>query len=612
MRRLATAVLLVALGAPLGALAEQQAPRDLWPRATGAALAGDLDTAQKKTTELLATGKAYGINSFPIYALSAAALSRQAERAGKADLAAWAAKASEQLDPSSPGIAFAKGDRAREQGDWSAAIQEALTGYARSVRRYRPSVLGLSDLLMVLALAISLTAALFAVALFIRYARVMAHDFREMLGQRFHGGAVSVLAFALLFLPIFLWLGPMWLAFYWLIIFFGYAGRGERIATVVLSIALAGVPLILERAASWAAGMESPVMIAAVAGNERSYQPDALRRIQELITIVPDDATVHLLLGNLYLQEGDDQQASVHYRRAVELDNDAGGHVNLGNLHFFDNDFAAAISEYEQAEKLDPKMAIAFYNNSVASGELYKFDDQGQKLEQAKQLDRDTIERLAQSPPAQKVATFKPSYKQAWIVASAISRKGVARTQFGNYAWFDPVAGLVNPLTIGALLTLLLAVAIWKKRRRGGFAGACIKCGRTFCHRCKSARESATYCTQCIHIYLKRDGVSLDTKRAKLEEVHDHQTGLTRRNRFVATFLPGSAQVLEGRTTSGVIGMFVFLLFVTLAATVGHLAPAIGPVAETAQLLIRAAAIALALVTWLMLSLPVYRRRQAA
>jgi hypothetical protein len=197
-------------------------------------------------------------------------------------------------------------------------------------------------------------------------------------------------------------------------------------------------------------------------------------------------------------------------------------------------------------------------------------------------------------------------------VASSISRKGLARTQFGNYAWFDPVAALVNPLTIAALLTLLLAAVLRKKRSRHGLAGACIKCGRTFCHRCKSARESATYCTQCIHIYLKRDGVSLDTKRAKLEEVHDHQTGLTRRNRFVATFLPGSAQVLEGRTTSGVIGMFIFLLFVTLAATVGRLAPAIGPVAETAQLLVRALAIALALVTWLMLSLPVYRRRQAA
>src|SRR6185295_2461859 len=75
-------------------------------------------------------------------------------------------------------------------------------------------------------------------------------------------------------------------------------------------------------------------------------------------------------------------------------------------------------------------------------------------------------------------------------------------------------------ITIGSVIAALLAIIIWFRRRKAGYANACIKCGRTFCHRCKSARESATYCTQCIHIYLKRDGVSLDTKRSKLEEVH--------------------------------------------------------------------------------------------
>src|SRR5206468_5641211 len=84
-----------------------------------------------------------------------------------------------------------------------------------------------------------------------------------------------------------------------------------------------------------------------------------------------------------------------------------------------------------------------------------------------------------------------------------------------------------------------------------------------------------------------------------------------RRNRAFATFIPGTAQLLEGRTLTGVIGMFVFLLFVTVAVFIGRLAPAIGPVAESAHLLVRALAIALAVVTWLALSLPVYRRRVA-
>jgi len=55
--------------------------------------------------------------------------------------------------------------------------------------------------------------------------------------------------------------------------------------------------------------------------------------------------------------------------------------------------------------------------------------------------------------------------------------------------------------------------------------------------------------------------------------------------------------------------MFVALLLVSVAVLVGRLAPAIGPVAETAQLGVRAVAILLAVIMWVMMSLPVYRRR---
>ncbi|MGZ8797253.1 MAG: hypothetical protein ACXW2F_07895, partial [Thermoanaerobaculia bacterium] len=178
-----------------------------------------------------------------------------------------------------------------------------------------------------------------------------------------------------------------------------------------------------------------------------------------------------------------------------------------------------------------------------------------------------------------------------------------------NYAYFDPVVSALNPVTLGALASVLFAVIIWTSRRGRGFAGSCIKCGRTFCHRCKSGRESTTYCTQCIHIYLKRDGVALATKRAKLDEVSDHIAGMQRRNRLFATFLPGSAQVLEGRAQAGVIGMLLFFIFVATAVLTGRLAPALGPVALTAQLAVRSLAIALAVITWLVMSVPVYRRR---
>jgi hypothetical protein len=436
----------------------------------------------------------------------------------------------------------------------------------------------------------------------------MAHDFREILGARMHGGSVSVLAFALFFLPVFLWLGPVWLVFYWFIIFFGYAKRGERILIVVFSLLIAAAPVLLDLASHWIAGVDSPVVMSAIANNERSYQPDALRRVQELINIVPDDPTLHLLIGNLYLQDGNEQQANQHYRRSAELHDSAGAHVNLGDLHFFNNDFATAVTEYNKAEALDPKMAIAFYDDSTALGELYKFKEQAVRLDYAKQLGGSAIERFVTQPPPQKVVLYHPTIAEAWSVSSNIARRGVARSLFGNYAWFDLAESIRNPMTLGAILTILLAPLVHVIRRRTGYAGACMKCGRTYCPRCKSAHESATFCTQCIHIYLKRDGVSMATKRAKLEEVSEHQEGVLTRNRWLATFLPGCAQFIEGKTFAGTAGAFVFVFFVSLALLSGRLAPVLAP-GDAARMFVRVAAVVLAAVFWIFITLPIYRRR---
>ncbi|HYH06673.1 MAG TPA: tetratricopeptide repeat protein [Thermoanaerobaculia bacterium] len=610
-RRFFALVLAIAAFAVTGNVYAQQAPRDLWPPAATAANEGDLETATRRAAELTTTGRTYGIKTYPFYAAAAAGMASEAGKEN-AELVTWANQTAAKLDPESPAVAFSEADRLSRAGNWGAAIPGALRGFLRVFGDYRTNLLSRADLLIVAAAAIVLTAILLAIALFIRYGRSMAHDFREMLSTRFSGGSVSVLAFALLFLPLFFWLGPMWLLFYWFAIFFPYANVVERVATVVLLLLVALLPIALDRTAARVAAVESPIVMAALSSENQEYQPEALRRLQELVAVVPDHATLQLLMGNMQAFEGNEEQATQHYRRAIELrPRYAGAHVNLGNLLFLNNEFQAALTEYETAQKADPKLAIAFYNASVASGETYKFDQQARMLELARKANQGLIERATRNAP-QKIVMYSPAVSEAWVVNDEVSQRPAARALFGNYAVFDPARSAANPVTIGAILSLLFALLFWLKRRKSGLANACIKCGRTFCSRCKSARESSTYCTQCIHIYLKRDGVSLDTKRKKLEEVTDHQVGMTRRNRLFATFLPGAAQMLEGRTIAGIIGTFLFALFVAVAVLVGRLAPALGPAADVAQLVVRAGAIAIAVIIWLTLSLPVYRRRSAA
>jgi tetratricopeptide (TPR) repeat protein len=602
-------ILALAVFCAVSAYGDQPPPRDLWPEVTTAARDGAIEKARTHAATMTDVGKAYGILTYPLYATTAAAMAREGAQQNRADLTQWGTSTAAILDPKSPAVEFAMADLAASKKNWVSAMNHAVRGLLRVPLNYRTNLLGRVDLMVVALIAILATAAVFALALFFRYGRSATHDLREILGTRLRGGSVTVLAFALLFLPLFLWLGPLWLIFYWFVVFFGYAAPVERFFIVLLCLLIAIIPVGLDQAAHLSAGIESPVVMVALSSQDAAYQPEALRRLQELSLLVPDNATIQVLLGNLQLFEGSEREAEEHYKKAIRINDSPGAHVNLGNLNFLQNAFPAAITEYERAQKLDPSLAIAFYNHSVASGELYKFDEQGQKLEAAKKLDRDLIEQYAQKPPAQKIVIYHPKLSEAWLVAESIGRKGTARSLFGNYSYFDPKVSVMNPVTLGALVALIASVVLWIVRKRNGYAGSCIKCGRTFCYRCKSARESATYCTQCIHIYLKRDGVSLDTKRAKLEEVSDYHSGMLKRNRLFASFLPGSAQALEGRTIAGFIGSYLFLFCVLLAFFIGRMAPAIGPIGSTTQMLLRAAAILVAIVIWLTLSLPVYRRR---
>jgi tetratricopeptide (TPR) repeat protein len=602
------AVLLWLVITSVGAQA-QLTPREVWPQIVSAAQAGDFATADAKVAELIESGKPFGIRRYPTYAETTAFMARQAAGQNNEELSRWAIAAAQRLDAQSPMVAFTAADIARDRSNWAGAANWLFAGFGKVLSDRATATLARSDLMIVFSASLFLLSAALALVLLFRYGRAAAHDFREMLSPRFRAGVTTVLAFALLFLPLFLWMGPIWLILYWLLLFFGYASGPEKGAVVIMLLLLALLPVALDWTAYRIAGVETPIVRAALTAMENSYEPDSSRRLRELIQAVPNEPKLQLLMGNLAVQEGNEQEALVHYRRALALNEQLpGARVNIGNLHFFNNDFLAAINEFQQATKIQPDLAIAHYNSAVASGELYKFNEQGQKLAEAKKHDRALIDRLVASPPPQKVVMYELPVADAWVLTNRINSSGKARELFGNYASFSVSRSAVNPLTVGALLGLLLAVLVWMLRRGSGFADACIKCGRTFCHRCKSAREATTYCTQCIHIYLKRDGVSSDTKRAKMTEVQNYMRRHVRLKKFLTSFLPGSAQMLDGATIRGILMLLAFLLFVSLAVLIGRLAP-LAPPAETMRFFVRSVAILLAVILWFSISIPVYRQR---
>src|SRR5262249_37835223 len=154
--------------------------------------------------------------------------------------------------------------------------------------------------------------------------------------------------------------------------------------------------------------------------------------------------------------------AELHYRRAIQINpNYAGAQVNLGNLLFLKNEFPSAISAYERAERADPTLAAAFYNHSIAASEVYKYDLQAQMLEKARSADRSFGEPLPANPPAQKIVMYSPPISEAWRIRKKVASQPTVRALFGNYAQFDVTKSALNPITIGALASLLLGLALW-------------------------------------------------------------------------------------------------------------------------------------------------------
>src|SRR5260221_3958783 len=162
--------------ASTGARAAQPTPRDLWPQATAAADTGDYDSATKRTNDLTTAARDLGIHTLPVYAVAASALAREAASEHDKPKSEWAAKAADQLDPHSPVVAFSKADREADAKQYGQALPTTLTGYGRVFSNYPSRLLSRSDALIVLLAALALPATIFAIALFVRYARSMAHD----------------------------------------------------------------------------------------------------------------------------------------------------------------------------------------------------------------------------------------------------------------------------------------------------------------------------------------------------------------------------------------------------------------------------------------------------
>lgn len=525
---------------------------------------GDPVMASQKVDEIVRHARKIGLKRLTDLSLAATLMARKEMAEGNRDKARWALDSAIRLDPDLPEARWSRVALALEAD--KLAVPRELLAAVRSVfvdLEGRRVLFVRAALLVVLTLAA--VGAAFVILLVAVEVRRLFHDLTELTGRWVAQPADSVLAAGILALPLFFALDVGWFLLWLFVLSFGYAERYVRWAALAGLIPLVLVAPALDRAAATLAVSASPVLRGAEALQEKRYDQRVLDDLEGVKNLFPEDADLRFLLGCLYQQLGQNDRAVAEYTVAAQVSTvEVRALINRGDIRFVDGDFGAAQEDFQEALRRDPRDVRARYNLSLVYGETFRTVEAQEKLAEARALDNGLVTQFLDSPTLVKVVSLGYSPEEALAKVRALQRDSRSRRVLGHFHVGSDIRTWTVPFALAIPLVVAAAFGLDSfRRKRRGYALSCDKCGRTFCRLCKPPGESPLLCSQCIHVYLKKDGVSIETKLQKVEEVRRRQGIEGRLQGALSVILPGGEFLFQGRagTAMAILAPFFLGLF---------------------------------------------------
>jgi tetratricopeptide (TPR) repeat protein len=479
-------------------------------------------------------------------------------------LAESVARRARVLDPELPSSYFLLSRIQWERRQWLAASKTYFTGWW-AMFLFEPSrralLLSIGTWLAA-TLAWTLLAAILIQAL--GFLRQLSHDAVEVSSLVIRRPNAYLLALALLGLPVLFGFGPLWLLMYLFAMTWIYMAAGQRVAAVVSCCVLA---LVLPAIALWqgwySLGACTRDRIATML-DERSLDPSTLREFSELEPELEGIAPYHMVLGELVRMHGDAEGARLQFQKAA-LHDDANPDplIFLGNLSMEEGDIQRAIQRYDAAIDLEPRAELAYHNLSAAYDQSRRFQEGDAARDMARQIAGKRTKPIGIRGRDARVR-YPELGRDTLYQLVAAAPPGLITPPRRSLSGKRLLGDLLGPASLVFWIGALLGLAILVVRSRWlWIAEVCTKCGKVFCRRCKTATESATYCSQCISVFLKRDMVSIEQQSAKMEQIRRWESRSSVARRIAGVLVPGSHELLEGRVWFGLMIGFVgwFLLW---------------------------------------------------
>lgn len=448
-------------------------------------------------------------------------------------------------------------------GNINDAVLAWFQGLWRSFYNLEEALPQITNLSLWILLSFLLTVGIFGLSLFIRYHSLFTHHLKHLVRVEMSPTFWMSLTFLILFSPFFLGLGWMWLVVWWILVFWVYQARTDRMVSVALLLTLLLLPSairIYSSLLSTLAANEVPQILRAGTGvwNEELYQ-----RMLEMNRANPRDLDVLQAIGLMEKRMGKFAEAEERLREMAQSDSRSGSLLNnLGNIYLVTNRLDQAVEAYLKATRLDPYRSEAYYNLGQAYLLKLRMKEAAAEFEKAKSLSPQSVSyytNISSRHPNRLVidSTIDPSHVWRRILSPTPERNQMAQSLW-SVLW-GGVPQEYGEVTMGALFVFLGMVHLgsrWLSSIR-----YCEKCGNLICSRCTRSRVMGTQCLQCLNAFAINPSADPEIVKKKRAAVARYQSWKTFFPRRISLFLPGAGHVLRGHSREGILYLFIFILF---------------------------------------------------
>ncbi len=526
---------------------------DTWTNFQNALERGDGESANQSLAQLIQLKNRNAIPGLPEFAEAAVQEgNRKMDRKRLAEALSYYTAGS-ALDPSFADAYYGQARVYFAQGldKYRFGVMSVVQGFTAPRTSFRGKIYFYSKLVLIGLIAFMACAAIFALILFLKYNRLLRHDAEEKLGPKIPPLAAHFMVWVLLTLPVLLFLGPLWLVPFWLAIFAPYGRTKERVfAIFFLVIFVVAFPLY-RSIAKYADAASDPILASYINAISGGPNPKVVLDFERYVADHPADRDARIMLAYLYKNnEMFEDAAAILQRMILDAPDDARAPNNLAVICFRQDETEYAVRLTQKAVQMSPRNAVYKYNLSTMLRAKFNFAQAQELIDEAKAVDPAFF---ADGEPG-------PSQPLLDVVPSADFIRKKIETKVG-----DPRQFFMSPFTVLSGALLILAVFLCVTIRNGLHAHRCVQCGQAFCRKCQTIDRSYGFCIQCLHIFVKKDGVSPGSRRTKMVQIEKYSKKQKLLRLLGGILVPGSSDVYDQHVVRGIITMFVWFLCLTIA-----------------------------------------------